>query len=55
MAGEGADEAIQDVSLGGPTMSAEQFGDACSNLNTEREHLDPPGVSLQVQTGWQAK
>jgi hypothetical protein len=49
MAGEGVDESIIDVSLGGPTTSTDN---ASSNLSVQEEHLNPLGVSLRTVTEW---
>jgi hypothetical protein len=41
MAGEGTDESVVDVSLGGPTMDANISAGAYSNLNAPGEQLKP--------------
>jgi hypothetical protein len=53
MAGEELDESIIDVSLGGPTASTDQPGNASSHLNVQEGHPNPLGVSLPgTNTEW---
>jgi hypothetical protein len=54
MAGEGTDESIVDVSLGGPTMDANNSAGAFDNLNAPEEQLNPLGLPLPTVTEWDA-
>jgi hypothetical protein len=52
MAGEGTDESIVDISMGGPTMDANNSAGASNNLNAPEEQLGPLGLFPQILTEW---
>jgi hypothetical protein len=55
MVGEGTDESIVDVTLGGPAMDTDQIANASSYLNAPQVHLNPLGVDLPVANEWAPK